>query len=306
MNIKSNNRNYGAVAIIIVTYNRSNLLERCLESLLAQRSDFDTIFVIDNASSDDTPSLFSSSGKYGNQDFIEYVRMNSNVGGAGGFHEGLKRSFEEHDYAILMDDDGCPGKEMVRNLTQVSIDNGLHFTSTLVVDEKDHTQLAFKVARKASVEDVLVLADDNVVMGTANPFNGTLVSKKLFGDIGNIKKEMFIWGDEVEYRLRAQKFGYDIATITSALHYHPKSKTYRQDVFGMKIEEKKGNMSHVFYRNQAYKISRYESKPRLIWFMFKYALHVIVHFRSMTKLSRFWAYAMDGIKDKYQLPAILK
>jgi len=62
------------------------------------------------------------------------------------------------------------------------------------------------------------------LVNTANPLNGALISRTLVQEIGLPKKEMFIWGDETEYMLRAQKKKFKIITVLNAEHYHPKQK----------------------------------------------------------------------------------
>ena len=46
---------------------------------------------------------------------------------------------------------------------------------------------------------------DNLIVGTINPFNGTLVSRELVEKIGYPNKEFFIKGDEQDYYYRALK-----------------------------------------------------------------------------------------------------
>ncbi len=96
---------------VVVTYNRKELLIECLESLIEQSRTLDAILIIDNASTDGTPELLLknryidhlppmdlqepyelTSNK--NQIPIHYIRMHINTGGAGGFHEGLKRAYD--------------------------------------------------------------------------------------------------------------------------------------------------------------------------------------------------------------------
>ncbi len=43
---------------------------------------------------------------------IHYIRMDKNTGGAGGFHEGIKRGYKAgYDWLWLMDDDTIPSSE---------------------------------------------------------------------------------------------------------------------------------------------------------------------------------------------------
>ena len=106
------------VCAVVVTYNRKNLLLECLEALRKQTRPVQAIYLIDNASTDGTPELLLEK-KYikklppenltepweeefevrnltdGQPIKLHYVRMHQNTGGAGGFHEGVKRAYEK-------------------------------------------------------------------------------------------------------------------------------------------------------------------------------------------------------------------
>src|SRR6187200_1002042 len=49
-----------SVAVVIVTYNRADVLVGCLDGLAAQTSPPDAVFVVDNASSDHTPDVLAA------------------------------------------------------------------------------------------------------------------------------------------------------------------------------------------------------------------------------------------------------
>ncbi|MGC9001313.1 MAG: hypothetical protein ACP5J2_10155, partial [Caldisericum sp.] len=50
----------------------------------------------------------------GNPIRLHYVRMHENTGGAGGFHEGVKRAYERgYDWLWLMDDNTIPTNEVL-------------------------------------------------------------------------------------------------------------------------------------------------------------------------------------------------
>ena len=117
------------VCAVVVTYNRKNLLIECLEAIRKQTRPVDAIYIIDNASTDGTPELLLEKGYIkelpptnltgpwektfeiknltdGKPIKLHYVRMHENTGGAGGFHEGVKRAYErKYDWLWLMDDD---------------------------------------------------------------------------------------------------------------------------------------------------------------------------------------------------------
>ena len=96
------------IAAVIVTFNRKALAIECLKGMLGQSRMPDHVFIIDNASTDDTPEVLSATGILGRED-VTYFRTETNLGGAGGFHQGMKLAYEAgYDWIWIMDDDVEP------------------------------------------------------------------------------------------------------------------------------------------------------------------------------------------------------
>ena len=93
------------VSAVVVTYNRLPMLKEVIAALQASETPVDNIIVVDNKSNADTQEYLTSLG-----DQIRYVRLEENIGGAGGFNKGIRYFMEEtvDDYVWLMDDDTVP------------------------------------------------------------------------------------------------------------------------------------------------------------------------------------------------------
>lgn len=99
------------VAAVIVTYNRRALLEQCLQRVAAQTRAPDTVLVVDNASDDGTPAMLATHAG------IEVMQLGENLGGAGGFHAGLRAAVQRgHTWSWLMDDDTLPEADALEAL----------------------------------------------------------------------------------------------------------------------------------------------------------------------------------------------
>ena len=100
------------LAAVIVTYNRSEKLGRVLRALNDQTRKPDVVYVIDNASTDDTADVVRESFPD-----ATYVRLNENIGGAGGFSLGIERAYDDGaDLVWVSDDDAYPKPDAVQNL----------------------------------------------------------------------------------------------------------------------------------------------------------------------------------------------
>ena len=66
--------------------------------------------------------------------------------------------------------------------------------------------------------------------------NAILFSRKVLQTIGFPIPNLFIWGDEVNYTLRAKDAGFLPVTIASAIHVHPKDRVqFASTLFGRRI-----------------------------------------------------------------------
>lgn len=211
------------IACIIVTYNRKELLLRCLNAVKQQSFKPKIVYIVDNASTDGTETVLFNNG-YINQNvgdiYFKYIKCNKNTGGAGGFYIGMKTAFYDNKYDGLwvMDDDGEPEINCLKEL--VPFLETRDYIAPIVLSDIDRNTCSF--IPNTTYTDFCKKADCNgVVNGWASPFNGILYSHKLIKKVGFPKKEMFIWGDEINYQLRSENAGFHRMTTIKAIHYHP-------------------------------------------------------------------------------------
>lgn len=103
------------VTAVVVTFNRSDKLMNVLDALARQTMPLKRIFVVDNASTDNTPDLIEQ--RAGAMPNLRYVRLKKNIGGAGGFHEGVKAAYRDGaNYIWVSDDDAYPKPDAIEKL----------------------------------------------------------------------------------------------------------------------------------------------------------------------------------------------
>lgn len=225
------------LAAVIVTYNRKALLGNNIRMLLKQTQPFDRIFIVDNCSTDGTDEYLAERGWMNEGPFV-YVRTASNIGGAGGFYTGTKAAFDAGaDWIVLMDDDGAPADEhtvarLLRAAEHFHGKNPKLFVNALV---QQVDLLSFKMGSKYTVTQALEAAENGLLEGEANPFNGTLVSRELVAEIGYPNPDFFIKGDEVNYKHRALDTGARVVTVVDSRYIHPRPDTYEKMVLGKKV-----------------------------------------------------------------------
>lgn len=258
------------VSTVIVTFNRKELLIKCLEAVLRQSYLPKTIYIIDNASTDGTEELLKEKGLHHgliNSVAIHFERLPQNSGGAGGFHAGMKLAHEDGCDAVwMMDDDGLPDKDCLKNLLP-HLDQ-YDYLSPMVIDIQNEDMMAFE---GCSVAEFMKREKDGIVKGCANPFNGTLFSKRLIDAVGYPKKEMFIWGDEINYNLRAKQKGFIPAMVISAVHRHPLNRQRYVRYLGrhkMVVPEQEWKL-FCLVRNQVYNTEKFKGNVECLKLLFK-------------------------------------
>ena len=226
------------LAGVVVTYNRKKELKKNLKAILEQTVLVDKYFIIDNHSSDNTYEELLQEG-FLNNNIIEYIYLEENIGGAGGFYTGVKIAYEQgYDFICLMDDDGRPAnnntiEELLNSAQKLYKNNHKLMINSLVVGDDKET-LSFSLGKKIrTVTSANKMKDkNNLIFNVINPFNGTLISKELIEEIGFPNKELFIKGDERDYNYRAKDAGAIIATVLTSKYFHPIPDLHEIKIFG--------------------------------------------------------------------------
>jgi len=220
------------VCAVVVTFNRPQLLRRCLEGLRAQTRALDTVLVVDNASTDDTVAMLREEFAW-----CEVLELPSNVGGSGGFHAGVKQAFERgFEWIWLMDDDGVPAPDCLESLFRFNAGEEANERggTVLVPVQRDSTGLFYGFAywRFGEMQITSQILEQHergeagatlVPRGRAPVFRfvGPLVSRRVIERAGLPREDYFIWFDDIEFALRVHKRGKTrVRFVPDALFHH--------------------------------------------------------------------------------------
>lgn len=199
--MKSNSK----TAAVVVTFNKLDFLKRNIDHLLAQSVLPAEIVIVDNASTDGTTQYMQKLA--GEQSLINYVRLDQNVGGAGGFNYGIKTALlnDGIDYVWIMDDDTMPRPATLENLlfaanSQLKGDFGFLVSNTRWTD--GHAALMNVPETTQGWND---RAADGLIGLKTGTFVSFLTSRNVVSQVGLPIKEFFIWSDDLEYSSRISK-----------------------------------------------------------------------------------------------------
>lgn len=258
------------IAIIVVTYNRKELLEKNINALLEQEYKNYDIIIIDNASTDNTKEKIN---KYIEEKKIIYLNTGENLGGAGGFSFGIAYATKEEKYSHLwlMDDDTIPQKNALKKLIEAHnlLDEYGFLSSVVLWKNGKYCRMNCQKLNKPWYEEIELLK-----YGILPTYYATFVS--FFIPISVVKQvglpiqEFFIWADDVEYTNRiAYKFPCYIVGQSSVLH-----ETQNNEGANIaKDDIKRLSRYKYMYRNEMYIAKQKKLKGVIIQIM-KICLHI--------------------------------
>lgn len=222
------------IAVVVVTYNRRELLRRCLDALLVQSRAPDRIYVIDNASTDGT-SEFLAAGSYLRRADLSYVRLGENIGGAGGFSEGIRRATADGaDWVWLMDDDATPEQGALAALVAGGLHEDCCYGSCAVFEnDRGEAYLCWPAVAAGTVPGERLsrrvrshceLPEQMEVTGI--PFLGFLVNRRMVQAAGVPDGGYFVSGDDMDYGERLKKAGARLILVKASRIHHPRPNDY--------------------------------------------------------------------------------
>ena len=211
------------VSIVLVTYNRAELLKRSLNQLFyVNKHKPGKVYLVDNNSNDNTDQVVKEfTDKF---DIIDYIRFDKNIGGAGGFEFGVRKAFDEGaDWIILVDDD-----VLLTNQCLEILETDLPVRCFIGVREDRFGNLAEFGALKFDYRNpfrlnpkVLSLKDaygsldklPEIVEVESGSFEGFFVHRSVVESVGFPNSEYFIFGDDTDYSIRIRESGCRIYAI---------------------------------------------------------------------------------------------
>lgn len=227
------------VLVVMVTYNRKNLLKNALESIFNQTKPVSGVLILDNASNDGTEDVLQKFGFLSrDQDindgtFIKrssgntrlyYYRNSVNTGGAGGFSKAVELAKElDYDYLWIMDDDVRPVENCLENLLTVAHDcnigavvpnrNCQNFEDYPTVELDLNS--TFKYFMKKRKKKIYPPFSEKVYSIKTFAFEGPLIDMEIVKKVGIPRAEYFLLYDDTDYAQRILQYT-DILFVTSA------------------------------------------------------------------------------------------
>lgn len=272
------------VAAVVVTYNRKELLKENLDALSEQSIDIDYIVIIDNNSTDGTGEFIKQN--YLNKKKFIYKKLPKNVGGAGGFYEGIKFVNEklDVDFVWLMDDDTIPTITALEKLLDAyeMLPKPVSYLASSVFGMKNEPMNVPNVDEKTDENGYpswYVNLDKKCVKITNATFVSILVNMQAVKQIGYPVKWYFLWGDDTEYTLRLIKYYGSAYLVGDSKVIHKRKNGKSLSIFNETDKNRIDNY-YFYYRNAIFNHKEYFGKRvtySLIWNWEKNIIKAFIH-----------------------------
>jgi rhamnopyranosyl-N-acetylglucosaminyl-diphospho-decaprenol beta-1,3/1,4-galactofuranosyltransferase len=200
------------VVAAVVTYNRRQLLVECLEAVLAQTKPVERLIVVDNASTDGTPEALREAGMLDRPE-VSYLRLEDNLGGAGGFARAVEAAREAGgDWIWLMDDDSEPPPESLDRLLAsppaadpgtVAVCSKVVYGDGVTIDANQRGHFRRRLLPLPEGE----YRDGRYPSLGFLSFVGCLIRTDAARRAELPRADFFVWGDDVEYSFRLRQLG---------------------------------------------------------------------------------------------------
>ena len=235
-------------AVVIVTYNRVELLKECLACVCGQTIPFSRVIVVDNHSTDGTAEFLAA------REDLDVIREPENLGGAGGFYDGLQCASQgEYDWVLIIDDDAMIAPDyMEKLLDYANAHTGIYGLAGKVVTEGH-----IDVSHRRRIINRLLYVESNVASEEyqkerfscdAATFCGLLLQGQKMREIGLPQKGYFLWYDDIEYCLRLQECGG--VTVVPAAVLHHKTVLSKEGMVTKGVLHRIGWRQYYGYRNR--------------------------------------------------------
>lgn len=212
-----------AIAAVVVTHNRPELLQQVVGALQRQTRVPDRIFIIDNGSDDATRSLLPALGD------VAVLRSESNLGGAGGFALGMQHAYAAgFDWIWLLDDDAVPRLDALGKL--VDAVQGVATTAGAVCGTvREFGDIALMHRRSYDCWSGLerpvprrAYRHRPTVIDTGS-FVGFMVAALAIARIGLPDPAFFLAYDDTDYSLRLRQAGMAVWLVPASIVDHLRS-----------------------------------------------------------------------------------
>jgi len=248
------------VCAVIVTHNRRELLRECIAAVQAQTERLARILVLDNASTDGTDAMLRDEFAGADAESIEIVRLPENIGGAGGFREGLKRALDGgYDWIWLMDDDTIAAPTALERLLAAHAQFPPEDQPRVLASKVEWTDGTLHPMNLPTLKKPHFDAERSIMAvehATASvrwaSFVSVLLQRSLVTQYGLPWGDYFIWNDDTEYTARILRHEFGVMVPASVVVHKTAQKHSPMDATPARSYYQVRNVLWMILRSDAW------------------------------------------------------
>ena len=216
------------VSVVVVNYNRADLLRECLVSLAAQTYPFLEILVVDNGSSDHSLKVVRS---FSDERF-RLLSQDHNLGFAGGCNVAIREARGE--FVALINNDAVATERWIEKLINVirSSDPSIGmwaskvlFFETDIIDKAGHLIYPDGQNRGRGTGEKDCGQYERVEETLFPDGCAALYRKRMLEEVGGFDETFFAYGDDADLGIRGHWMGWKCLYVPNAVVYHHHSST---------------------------------------------------------------------------------
>lgn len=215
------------IGIVICNYNKSEYLKNCVASILEQTFEDRDVYVVDNASTDDSVRMLRKC--YANR--VTVLCNEENMGGAGGFDRGIEYCMVQgYPYVLLVDNDtrfDVQALEKMYEYLECHEDVGMCGAGILQMENPDYIQeIGGRIDysrheispnyRNCKISDSIPKEIDCDFLAAC----ALLVKREVIEKIGIMRRDYFVYWDDIEWSRRCKDAGYRLVALRDASVWH--------------------------------------------------------------------------------------
>jgi len=194
---------------VVPTFNRKDLLEKCINSLIEQNIPLSQIVIVNSGSTDSTNSMLKKFAKK-----IHIINGNSSWWWAKSMNEGIKYSLKKGaDYILAMNDDTYLGIDALKHLLETSIKTKKAIVGSVVtnannIDDFYNSRYGAKYTMFKWLSTKLILTKINgreIYYTEGQSGRGVLFPKEIFEKVGLYDEIRFPQYADRDFSLRCIK-----------------------------------------------------------------------------------------------------
>lgn len=250
-----------ATSFVILAWNSQSYLKDCLESVLAIKCSKMEVYVIDNGSSDATPTILSEIAK--SNEHLHVITESENLGTTVSRNKALSKISNECDYVCVLDSDTVVNQTAFESLADALADESIGVVGPTMINNAGEEQLSGRNFPTVGIKFGKAIGKTKSAeaeVPTSEIKNGLqdvdyllsacwLIPNEVLARVGMLDEKIFYAPEDVDWCMRCHKAGFRVVRDHTAQIIHDYQRLSRQKLFSKINWEHMKGLAHYFKKH---------------------------------------------------------